>query len=186
MAAHARLKNAFTKDEKCNNLMSWLKCGWVYMVSFIETFLLSFPSWKRLNRLKNVYHLSHVMRKPVYAICHSKQSDQRLYCSLLRWYNTSSSKSEISNFYLASVAAQAGLCLTWSQTPKTGFLVTRLILYNQESYFIRIPVNSSQILLLLRQNLSFITFILSSIDFICALLHATLLTHEILQRMLLK
>ena len=34
--------------------------------------------------------------------------------------------SEISTFYLASVAAQAGLCLIWSQTPKTGFLVTRL------------------------------------------------------------
>ena len=37
------------------------------------------------------------------------------------------SKSEISSLYLASVAVQAGLCLTWSQTPKTGFLVTRLI-----------------------------------------------------------
>ena len=35
-------------------------------------------------------------------------------------------KSEISSLYLASVAAQAGLCLTWSQTPKTGFLVKRL------------------------------------------------------------
>ena len=35
--------------------------------------------------------------------------------------------SEIASFHLASVAAQAGLCLTWSQTPKTGFLVTWLI-----------------------------------------------------------
>ena len=35
--------------------------------------------------------------------------------------------SEISSLYLASVAAQAGLSLPWSQTPKTGFLVTRLI-----------------------------------------------------------
>ena len=35
--------------------------------------------------------------------------------------------SEISSLYLASVAAQAGLCLTWSQTPKTDFLMTRLI-----------------------------------------------------------
>ena len=34
--------------------------------------------------------------------------------------------SGISSLYLASVAALAGLCLTWSQTPKTGFLVTRL------------------------------------------------------------
>ena len=36
------------------------------------------------------------------------------------------SLSESSNIYLASVAAQAGLCLAWSQTPKTGFLVARL------------------------------------------------------------
>ena len=34
---------------------------------------------------------------------------------------------DISSLYLASVAAQAGLSLVWSQTPKTGFLVTRLI-----------------------------------------------------------
>ena len=31
--------------------------------------------------------------------------------------------SEISSLYLASVAAQAGLSLPWSQTTKTGFLV---------------------------------------------------------------
>ena len=35
--------------------------------------------------------------------------------------------SEISSVYLASVAAQSGLSLPWSQTPKTGFLVKRLI-----------------------------------------------------------
>ena len=34
--------------------------------------------------------------------------------------------SKFSSLYLASVAAQAGLCLTWLQTPNTGFLVTRL------------------------------------------------------------
>ena len=34
--------------------------------------------------------------------------------------------SKISSLYLASVAAQASLYLTWSQTPKTGFLMTRL------------------------------------------------------------
>ena len=33
--------------------------------------------------------------------------------------------SKISSLYLASLAAQAGLCLTWSKIPKTGFLVTR-------------------------------------------------------------
>ena len=34
--------------------------------------------------------------------------------------------SEISSLYLAYVAAQAGFSLPWSQTPKAGFLVTRL------------------------------------------------------------
>ena len=39
---------------------------------------------------------------------------------------------EISRLYLVSVAEQTGLSLTWSQTPNTGFLVTRLISsYNQ-------------------------------------------------------
>ena len=33
---------------------------------------------------------------------------------------------EISRLCLASVAAQAGLCLTWSQTTKTGYLTTTL------------------------------------------------------------
>ena len=33
---------------------------------------------------------------------------------------------EISSLWLASVTEQAGLSLEWSQTPKTGFLVTRL------------------------------------------------------------
>ena len=37
------------------------------------------------------------------------------------------SNSEISSLYLATVVPQAGLSLTWSETPKTGFLVTRLI-----------------------------------------------------------
>ena len=34
---------------------------------------------------------------------------------------------KISGVMLASVAEQAGLSLTWSETPKTGFLVRRLI-----------------------------------------------------------
>ena len=34
--------------------------------------------------------------------------------------------AEISSLYLTSVAEQASLSVTWSQTPKTGFLVTRL------------------------------------------------------------
>ena len=79
-----------------------------------------------------------LMRKPVLAICEqqrcrsacaSAQSDQHLCCSLLRKYNLPLvSISEISSLYLASVAAQAGLCLTGSQTPKTGFLMRKSVL----------------------------------------------------------
>ena len=39
--------------------------------------------------------------------------------------------SEISRLYVASVTEQAGLNLTWSQTPKTGFLVTGLRCYRR-------------------------------------------------------
>ena len=38
---------------------------------------------------------------------------------------------EISSLYLASVAVQAGLSIPLSQTPKTGFLLTRLKLYRK-------------------------------------------------------
>ena len=34
---------------------------------------------------------------------------------------------KISSLYLAPEVEQAGLSLPWSQTPKTGFLVTRLL-----------------------------------------------------------
>ena len=40
MAVHARLKNEFTEDEKCHNLMSWLKC-YIQMILFLE------KTWKQ-------------------------------------------------------------------------------------------------------------------------------------------
>ena len=59
--------------------------------------------------------------------------------------------SEIPSFYLASVAAEAGLCPTWSEPPppsppKTGFLVTRHFIsgVNQS------PQNSSESVRLLK------------------------------------
>ena len=74
------------------------------------------------------------MRKPVYAICeqqrrrstctstlHTLISTFVLHC--LASILTLVPISEISSLYLASVAAQAGLCLTWSQAPKIGFLM---------------------------------------------------------------
>ena len=47
--------------------------------------------------------------------------------------------SKFSSLYLASMAAQASLSLTWSKDPKTGFLVMRLILFlfqdNESNFF---------------------------------------------------
>ena len=78
-------------------------------------------------------HLSHVMGNPTFAIC--QQQRCRSACTsaqfVVRCLDSTIpllSKFKIPNLYLASVAEQASLSLTWSQTLKTGFLVTRLIL----------------------------------------------------------
>ena len=80
--------------------------------------------------------MSHVMRKPVYVMCEqqrrrsacaSAQSDQRFVVRCLDSLIPLLAIAEISRLQLASAAEQAGLSLNWSQTPKTGFLVTWLI-----------------------------------------------------------
>ena len=76
------------------------------------------------------------MRKPAFCICENKDADQlrgnREADQRLCFRYTDStipllSESEISSLWPYSVIAQPGLCLTWSETPKTGFLTTRLI-----------------------------------------------------------
>ena len=64
------------------------------------------------------------MRKPVFAICEQQRRTFVVRClgSIIPLVSI----SEISSLYLVSVTAQTGLSLPWSQTPKTGFLVTRL------------------------------------------------------------
>ena len=78
---------------------------------------------------------SHVTRKPVYATCDqqrcrsacaSAKSDQSLCCSLPDIILHLVSIPEISSLFLAFMTAQTGLSLSWSQTPKTGILVTWL------------------------------------------------------------
>ena len=65
------------------------------------------------------------MRKPAFCICENKdadqlrdnrEADQRL---CFRYSIPLLPKSEISSL-------QPGLCVTWSETPKAGFLRTRL------------------------------------------------------------
>ena len=78
------------------------------------------------------------MRKPVLPYANNKDADQPAHPrSLISAFVVRCldsiiplvSISKISSLYLASLAAQAGLCLTLLHTPKTGFLVTRPI-YN--------------------------------------------------------
>ena len=76
------------------------------------------------------------MRKPDFCLGENKgadqlrgnrEADQRL---CFRYSDSTIPlllKSEISSFYAASELVQAGLCQTLSETPKTGFLASRLI-----------------------------------------------------------
>ena len=78
------------------------------------------------------------MRKPFFfCICENKDADQLRgnreadQCLCVRYMDSTIPllpKSEISSFYPSCVAVQTGLCRTWSETPKIGFLITRLIL----------------------------------------------------------
>ena len=76
--------------------------------------------------------MGHIMRKPVLYVDNIGADQPAHLCSLIsdfvvRFLDNTIPQlaiAEISRLLLASVAEQAGLSLTWSQTPKTGFLVT--------------------------------------------------------------
>ena len=76
------------------------------------------------------------MRKPVICICENKDADQlrgnREADQRICFRYTASTipllpKPEISSLKPSSVAVQPGLSRAGSETPKTGFLTTRLI-----------------------------------------------------------
>ena len=65
-------------------------------------------------------------KKADFCLCENKGADQRL---CFRHTDSTPSlliKSEISSFYAASGTVHVSLCQTWSETPKTGFLASRL------------------------------------------------------------
>ena len=75
------------------------------------------------------------MRKPAFCICENKDTDQLCgsceadQCLCFRYIDSTIPllpKSEISSLQPFSVAVQPGLCRTWSDIPKTGFLTTGL------------------------------------------------------------
>ena len=81
-------------------------------------------------------NMSLVMRKPDFCICKNKDADQlrgnreadhRLSFGYMESTIPLLPKSKISSLWPSSVVVQPGLCLTWSETPNTGFLTKRLI-----------------------------------------------------------
>ena len=62
-------------------------------------------------------------------LCGNRTADHRLCFRYIDSTIPLLPKSEISSLYPSSVAVQPGLCRTRSETVKTGFLTTRLILY---------------------------------------------------------
>ena len=76
------------------------------------------------------------MRKSAFCICKKKgadqlhsngAADQRLSFLYIDGTIPQLPKSKISSLKLSFVAVQPGMCLTWSETPKTGFLTKGLI-----------------------------------------------------------
>ena len=108
-------------------------------ISTVHVLLISLDKEQLAERCFNsssVLQLSHVMRQPVMPYANNKGADQPAHpCSLISAFVVRCldsmippvSISKISSLCLTSVAAQAVLSLSWSQIPKTGFLVTRFI-----------------------------------------------------------
>ena len=94
----------------------------------------------------HMHYLSRIMRKPAFCICEKKNAgnrtaDQRRCIRCIDSTIPLLPKSELSSLSSSSVAVQTGLCRTWSETPKTGIVMTRL---NFEQYQSR---NKEQLLL---------------------------------------
>ena len=67
------------------------------------------------------------MRNPTFCICENKDADQRLCVRYIDSTITLLPNYKISSLKPSCVVVQPGLCGTRSETPKTGFLTTRLI-----------------------------------------------------------
>ena len=93
------------------------------------------------------------MRKPAFCIGENKDADQLRgnreadQCLCFRYIGSAIPllpKYEISSLYPYCVVVEPGLCRTWSETPKTGFLITRLILHLSKEYICHTVFQVSQ------------------------------------------
>ena len=111
-----------------------MKCRSV--LASVKSYLHICSSLFRFYMYPSSSYMSLVMRKPAFCMCENKDADQlrgsREADQSLCFRSIASKipllpKYKISRLYPSSVGAQPGLCRSWSETPKTGFLTTRLI-----------------------------------------------------------
>ena len=76
-------------------------------------------------------YVSRYEKAGFFGICENKDADQRLFFRYTDSTIPLLPKPEISILQPSSVGLQPGLRRTWSETPKTGFLTTRLIYYSR-------------------------------------------------------
>ena len=69
----------------------------------------------------------HMRKQRRRSACGNREADQRLCFRYTDSTIPLLPKYEIISLLPCSVTVQPGLCWTWSETPKTGFLTTRLI-----------------------------------------------------------
>ena len=83
--------------------------------------------------------MSRILRKTAFCVCENKdadqlrgnrEADQRLCFRYIDSTILLPPIHKISSLWPHCVVVQPGLCRTWSETPKTGFLTTRLKLFH--------------------------------------------------------
>ena len=106
------------------------KTSEVMQVILNLTHMLSYATWNQHCLAITIYISAGPWENVFYVICEqqrrrsacaSAQSDQRLCFRCLDSIISLDSIAEISRLKLASVAAQTGLCLAWSETPEDTF-----------------------------------------------------------------
>ena len=125
-------KTDFKKQQQTSCYMKELENNDIHDMYDLNSVAFLLNERSKLQMFRN--KLSLVMRKPAFCICENKDVDQLRgnreadQCLCFRYTDSTIPllpKSEISSLQ-PSVAVQPGLCMTWSKTPKAGFLTTRL------------------------------------------------------------
>ena len=110
--------NSYTHKYSCKNTRLCPN------TQFLNTQQRGYQTFEPLHEKTNILHMRN---KDADQLRGNREADQRL---CFRYTDSTISllpKCEISSLQPSSVVMQPGLCGTWSETPKTGFLRTRLI-----------------------------------------------------------